>query len=234
MHPLWAEETLKHLSVYKSKKYQFQAWNGVYFLWIPHLCGILCERFVCCVKDAALNRRACGGRRWTEFSLSCAERRPRPKPAQTLRHLWCLSITYPISHKWPPISSQIHTPHFWCFVWNCCGADQPCAAHEGLSLRFPEDIHEELHLSFPTKRMSKHEQEDLNCFIINFLFWILVFQKLKNDWNFGTIDFHSICFFSTMEVNGAKQLFCSNRSSRYLPLSSSEERNSYRFATTWE
>jgi len=26
---------------------------------------------------------------------------------------------------------------------------------------------------------------------------------LKNDWYFGTIDFHSI-FFSTMEVNGAK------------------------------
>jgi len=34
---------------------------------------------------------------------------------------------------------------------------------------------------------------------------------LKNDWKFGTIDFHSI-FFSTMEVNGAKQLFGSNRS----------------------
>jgi len=31
---------------------------------------------------------------------------------------------------------------------------------------------------------------------------------LKNDCNFGTIDFHSI--FSTMEVNGAKQLFGSN------------------------
>jgi len=37
---------------------------------------------------------------------------------------------------------------------------------------------------------------------------------LKNDWNFGTIDFHSI-FFPTMEVNGAKQPFGSNHSSKY-------------------
>jgi len=46
------------------------------------------------------------------------------------------------------------------------------------------------------------------------------------DWNFGTID-----FFSTMKVNGPKQLFGSNRSSKYFPLCSAE-RNSYRFATT--
>jgi len=32
-----------------------------------------------------------------------------------------------------------------------------------------------------------------------------------------------------MEVNGAKQLFGSNRSSKYLPLFSAEEGNSYRF-----
>jgi len=44
-------------------------------------------------------------------------------------------------------------------------------------------------------------------------------------------EFHSI-FFSTMEVNGAKQLFGSNRSSKYLPLCSAEERNSSKFATT--
>jgi len=40
-------------------------------------------------------------------------------------------------------------------------------------------------------------------------FFLLLNTKediFKNDWNFGTIDFHSI-FFSTMEVNGAKQLF---------------------------
>jgi len=30
-----------------------------------------------------------------------------------------------------------------------------------------------------------------------------------------------------MEVNGTKQLFSSNRSSKYLPLCSAEERNSY-------
>jgi len=38
---------------------------------------------------------------------------------------------------------------------------------------------------------------------------------------------HSI-FFSTMEVNGAKQLFGSNHSSKYIfLLCSAEERNSY-------
>jgi len=36
-----------------------------------------------------------------------------------------------------------------------------------------------------------------------------------------------------MEVNGAKQLFGSNPSSKYLQLCSADERNSYRFATTW-
>jgi len=49
---------------------------------------------------------------------------------------------------------------------------------------------------------------------------------------FGTIDFHSRKK-NTMEVNDAPQLFGSNRSSGYLPLCSSEHRNSYRFATTW-
>jgi len=37
-------------------------------------------------------------------------------------------------------------------------------------------------------------------------FFLLLNTKediLKNDWNFGTTDFHSI-FFSTMEVNGTK------------------------------
>jgi len=63
-------------------------------------------------------------------------------------------------------------------------------------------------------------------------FFLLLNTKediLKNDWNF---DFHSIFFYSTMEVNGAKQLFGSNQSSKYLNLCSAEERNSCRFATT--
>jgi len=55
---------------------------------------------------------------------------------------------------------------------------------------------------------------------------------LQNDWNFGTIDFHSRKKKNTMKVNGAKQLFGFNRSSKYLPLCSAEVRNSYRFATT--
>jgi len=37
----------------------------------------------------------------------------------------------------------------------------------------------------------------------------------------------------TIEVNGAPQLFGSNHSTKYLLLWSAEERNSYRFATTW-
>jgi len=37
---------------------------------------------------------------------------------------------------------------------------------------------------------------------------------LKIDWNFCTIVF----FFSTMEVNGAKQLFGSNHSAKYIPV----------------
>jgi len=42
-----------------------------------------------------------------------------------------------------------------------------------------------------------------------------------------------VFFFSYMEVNGAKQLFGSNPSSKYLHLCSAEERNSLRFAKTW-
>jgi len=65
-------------------------------------------------------------------------------------------------------------------------------------------------------------------------FFLLLNAKediLKNDLNFGTIDFHSI-FFPTMEVNGAKQLLGSNRFPKYLPLCSAEVRKSYRFSTT--
>jgi len=50
-------------------------------------------------------------------------------------------------------------------------------------------------------------------------FFLLLNTKediLKNDWNFATIDFQ-------MEVNGTKQLFGSNLSSKYLPLCSAEE-----------
>jgi len=45
-------------------------------------------------------------------------------------------------------------------------------------------------------------------------FFLLLNTKediLKNDWNFSTIDFHSIFFFC-MEVNGAKQQLGFNRS----------------------
>ncbi len=48
----------------------------------------------------------------------------------------------------------------------------------------------------------------------------------------GTIDFHSRRK-NTMEVNGAPELLCFPHSSEYLPLCSAEQRNSYRFGTTW-
>jgi len=38
---------------------------------------------------------------------------------------------------------------------------------------------------------------------------------------------------NTTEINGAPQLFGSNHSSKYHPLCSAKERNSWRFATTW-
>ena len=46
------------------------------------------------------------------------------------------------------------------------------------------------------------------------------------------IDFHSI-FFPTMEVNGFRQLSGYQHSSKYLLFTSTEERNSYRFGTTY-
>ncbi len=43
----------------------------------------------------------------------------------------------------------------------------------------------------------------------------------------------SIVFFPTMEVNGAPKQPGYKLSSKYLPLCSAEQRNSYRFGTTW-
>ncbi len=42
-----------------------------------------------------------------------------------------------------------------------------------------------------------------------------------------------VFFFPTMEVNGAPKQPGSKLSSKYLPLCSAEQRNSYRFGTTW-
>jgi len=47
-----------------------------------------------------------------------------------------------------------------------------------------------------------------------------------------TIDVHSL-FFPTMEVNGVHQLSGCWHPSKYLPLCSAEERNSYKFEKTW-
>ncbi len=42
-----------------------------------------------------------------------------------------------------------------------------------------------------------------------------------------------VFFFPTMEVNGAPKQLGYKLSSKYLPLCSAEQRNSYRFGTTW-
>jgi len=47
----------------------------------------------------------------------------------------------------------------------------------------------------------------------------------------GTIDFHSI-LFPTMEVNGAPKQPGYILSSKYIPLCSAKQRNSYRFGNT--
>ncbi len=60
------------------------------------------------------------------------------------------------------------------------------------------------------------------------IFW----RKFVTRLFWGTIDFHSRKK-NTIEVNGAPELLCFPHSSEYLPLCSAEQRNSYRFETTW-
>ncbi len=68
----------------------------------------------------------------------------------------------------------------------------------------------------------------LFCWTQRKIFWTM--WETEQFW--GTIDFHSI-FFSTMEVNGAPKQPGYKLSSKYIPLCSAEQRNSYRFGTTW-
>jgi len=69
-------------------------------------------------------------------------------------------------------------------------------------------------------------------------FFLLLNTKeniLKNVGN-RTVDCNHwlpLIFFPTMEGNGVHQLFNCQHSSKYLLLCSTEERNSYRFGTTW-
>ncbi len=60
------------------------------------------------------------------------------------------------------------------------------------------------------------------------IFW----RKFVTRLFWGTIDFHSRKK-NTMEVNGDPELLCFTHASEYLPLCSAEQRNSYRFRTTW-
>ncbi len=69
----------------------------------------------------------------------------------------------------------------------------------------------------------------LFCWTQRKIFW----RMWETEQVWGTIDFHSI-FFPTMEVNGAPKQPGYKLSSKYLPLCSAEQRNSYRFGTTWE
>ncbi len=60
-----------------------------------------------------------------------------------------------------------------------------------------------------------------------------ILKNVGTEQFWGTIDFHSNFFFPTMEVNVAPKQPGYKRSSKYLPLCSAEQRNSYRFGTTW-
>ncbi len=60
------------------------------------------------------------------------------------------------------------------------------------------------------------------------IFW----RMWETELFWGTIDFHSI-FYPTMKVNGAPKQPAYKLSSKYLPLCSAKQRNSYRFGTTW-
>ncbi len=68
----------------------------------------------------------------------------------------------------------------------------------------------------------------LFCWTQRKIFW----RMWETEQFWGTIDFHSI-FFPTMEVNGAPKQPGYKLSSKYLPLCSAEQRNAYRFGTTW-
>ncbi len=68
----------------------------------------------------------------------------------------------------------------------------------------------------------------LFCWTQRKIFW----RMWETEQFWGTIDFHSICF-PTMEVNGAPKQPGYKLSSKYRPLCSAEQRNSYRFGTTW-
>ncbi len=68
----------------------------------------------------------------------------------------------------------------------------------------------------------------LFCWTQRKIFW----RMWETEQFWGTIDFHSI-FFPTMEGNGAPKQPGYKLSSKYLPLCSAEQRNSYRFGTTW-
>ncbi len=68
----------------------------------------------------------------------------------------------------------------------------------------------------------------LFCWTQRKIFW----RMWETEQFWGTIDFHSI-LFSTMEVNCSPKQPRYKLSSEYLPLCSAEQRNSYRFGTTW-
>ncbi len=68
----------------------------------------------------------------------------------------------------------------------------------------------------------------MNFFLLLNTFWRMLVTKQLT----VATDFHSI-FPHTMEVNGYRQLFGYQHSSKYLILCSAAEKDSYRFATTW-
>ncbi len=81
---------------------------------------------------------------------------------------------------------------------------------------------------YSSSSSSKPAWISLFCWTQRKIFWRKFITRLL----WWTIDFHSRKKH-TMEVNGAPELLCFPHSSEYLPLSSAEQRHSYRFGTTW-
>ncbi len=75
---------------------------------------------------------------------------------------------------------------------------------------------------------SKPVWMSLFCWTQRKIYW----RMWETEQFWGTIDFHSI-FFPTIEVNGAPKQPGYKLSSKYLPLCSAEQINSYRFGNTW-
>ncbi len=89
--------------------------------------------------------------------------------------------------------------------------------------RYSSPKNENSVIIYSSSSCSKPVWMSLFCRTQRKIFW----RMWETEQFWGTIDFHSICF-PTMEVNGAPKQPGYKLSSKYLPLCSAEQRNSYK------